>query len=175
MDKLLKISVLVLAVIIFVAFFLPWVNVQSQVVGNVSKFIGGEKQSSLKTISGFQVPILSNGPDGKLMITIIKIFNPAVKDADKKSWLIWGIPGLAVALLILILFLGNNKWVNLGVGLLGVAIFSIAAFKIKTTNMDKVVMNVATSPGLWLTLWGYLIIGVVNLISFSKLQFFKNK
>ena len=175
MSKALRVAMLIFAIIVCVSFFLPWVNVESSVAGSISKLISGTKQASLKTISGFQIPILANGPDAKLMITIIKIFNPAVTDADKKSWLIYGVPGLAAALFVLVLFLGENKWVNLGLGVLGVVIFTVATFKIKTTNLDKLVLNIAIAPGLWILLLSYLGIGVVNLLSFSKLHFAKNK
>lgn len=173
MNKALNIAILIFVIMICISFFLPWVDVASQVVGSVSKLIIGNKQASLKTISGFQVPILANGPDAKLMITIIKLFNPAVTDADKKSWLIWGIPGLAVVLFALAVFLDKNKWANLGMGVLGVLIFAVATFKIMTTNLDKVVLNIAIGPGLWLTLWSYFGIGIISFIKFSKQQFIK--
>ncbi len=171
MDRILKLSIFVFAVVIFIAFFLPWVSVESQVAGKVSKFFSGEEQASLKKISGYEVPILANGKDAKLMISIIKIFNPSVTDADKKSWLIWGVPGLAVVIFLVVMFFGKNKWVNLGLGVLGIAIFAFATFKIKTTNLDKVVLNVNISPGLWIILWMYLGIGLMNLSAFSKLYF----
>jgi len=175
MNKAFKIVMLLLVIIICVSFFLPWVDVQSKVAGNISKFFTNSKQSSLKTISGFQVPILANGPDAKLMIMIVKIFNPAVTDAHKKSWLIWSIPGLAVVLFLLVLFLDKNKWVNLGIGILGVSIFSGVTFKLLTTNMDKTVLNVVIGHGLWILLFAYLGIGIINLLAFCKLNFCKNK
>jgi hypothetical protein len=148
--------------------------VESRIAGGISKFFSGEEKTSLKTISGFQVPILANGPDAKLMISIIKLFNPGVTDADKKSWLIWWIPGLAVALLLLILFLGKNKWVNLGVGVLGTAIFSVATYQLLKTNLDKFIMHVVIAAGLWFILWSYLGIGLVSLFRFSRQMFAKN-
>ncbi|MDD5128251.1 MAG: hypothetical protein PHO40_01175 [Candidatus Omnitrophica bacterium] len=168
MNKTCNLVVLVFAIIICISFFLPWVSIESRIAGGISKFFTGERQSSFKTVSGFQVPILANGPDAKLMISIIKLFNPGVTDADKKSWLIWGIPGLAVALVLLVLSLGKNKWVNLGIGILGVAIFSGATYQIAKTNLDKFVMHVVITAGLWLILWSYLGIGLVSLFRFSR-------
>ena len=173
MNKICNILVLIFAIIICVSFFAPWVRVESPIAGGISKLISGTKQSALKEISGFQVPILANGPDAKFIISIIKLFNPEVTDADKKSWLIWGIPGLAVMLLLASLFLGKNKWVNLGIGILGILIFSVATYKIKTTNLDKLVLNIVIAPGLWLILWSYLAIGLTGLFRFSRQQFIK--
>jgi len=174
MNKICNISVLIFAIIICLSFFTPWVRVESRIAGGISKLVSGTKQSSLKEISGYQVPILANGPDAKFMISIIKLFNSAVTDADKKSWLIWGIPGLAVMLFLTSLFLGKNKWVNLGMGILGIAIFSVATYKIKTTDLDKFILNIAIAPGLWLILWSYLAIGLTGLFRFSRQQFIKN-
>jgi hypothetical protein len=173
MNRTCNIAVLVFAAVICASFFLPWVSVNSRVAGGVTRLFRGRTDSSLKKISGAQVPVLANGPDAKLMIGIIKLFNPAVTDADKKSWLIWAIPGLSVLLALLACFLGDHKWVNLGMGLLGAAIFSVAASKLLTTNLDKFFMNVVIMPGLWLVLWSYLGIGLVSLFRFGRQQLHK--
>jgi len=173
-NKTCNLAVLVFAVMICVSFFLPWLSMESRIAGGISKLLTGEKQASLKTVSGFQVPILANGPDAKLMISIIKLFNPGVSGADKKSWLIWGIPGSAVGLVLLVLFLGKNKWVNLGIGVSAVAVFSVATYQISKTNLDKFVMRIVISAGLWLILWSYLGIGLVSLFRFIRQQLAKN-
>lgn len=59
------------------------------------------------------MPILANGSESRFMISIMKIFNPGIKDADKKSFLIWGVPLFAVVLFLIGRYLGKNKWVNL--------------------------------------------------------------
>jgi hypothetical protein len=106
---------------------------------------------------------------------MVRIFKPGVKDADKKSFLIWGVPGLAVIILLMSYFLGKNKWVNLAYGLLGVLIFVVAVYKIKTTDLDKLVLNIAIGPGLWLTLYGYLGMGLAGLSAFSQSLLKKSK
>lgn len=168
MDKVCKIGLLMLSVFIFISFFLPWVGVESVVTGGISKILGKEAKP-LTTISGFKVPIMANGSESKLMITIIKLFNPGVKDADKKSYLIWLVPGLSLIMLGVIWFLARNKWANLSVGIFGVAIFAGAAFKILTTNLDKAVVKVDIMYGMWLTLVGYLFIGVLCFVNFVLL------
>ena len=173
MEKKNNFIILILAIVIFVAFFLPWVSVESEAVGQFSKLITGEKQASVMKISAFRVPIMANGPDARLMISIIEIFNPNITNADKKSYLIWSIPLLAVILRLLNYFFAKNKWLNFVFALIGILIFAVATYKIKTTDLNKVVINVKTAAGLWLTLWGYLGIGLVSLITFAKLAFAK--
>ena len=169
MNKLYVFLMLLFTALIAVAFFLPWASVDSQAVGKISKFISGKEQVVIQTISGFKVPILANSSDARLMISIIKLFNPGITDADKKSYLIWGVPGLAVIILLVSLFLGKNKWVNLAYGLIGILIFAVAVYKIKTTDLDKIILNVNIESGLWLTFWGYLGIGLLGFLRFAQL------
>ena len=163
-----KLINVVLVAVIFIAFFLPWVHVGSPMVGVVSKFLTGKHQAEITNISGFDVPILANGPDSRLMISIIKIFNPTVTDADKKSWLIWGVPIFAIAIFLLSLFLGKNKWFCLAVAAIGILIFLVGVYKIKTTDLDKLVLNVKMGTGIWLTLYGYLGLGITAAVGFVK-------
>jgi hypothetical protein len=169
MVRLSNVIILVFTILIIVAFFMPWVNVASEQVGMVSKILTGKEQGVIDSISAFKVPVLANSPDARFMISVIKIFNPVIEDADKKSFLIWGIPFFAVVIFIVSYFLGKNRWVNLIIGLIGVLIFLAAVYKIKTTDLDKLVLKVVIGPGLWLTLWSYLLMGISGLMAFVQL------
>ena len=167
MKKESLISV-VLVVVIFISFFLPWVNVESQMVGTVAKVLTGKRQTAIASISGFAVPGLANGPDARLMLSIIKIFNPGVTDADKKSWLIWGVPLFAIAIFLLGLFIADNRWFNLAVAAIGILIFIVGVYKINTTDLNKLVLNAKIGLGVWLTLYGYLGLGLTGAVNFFK-------
>ncbi|MCM8784470.1 MAG: hypothetical protein NC818_06880 [Candidatus Omnitrophica bacterium] len=160
--------ILVITVLIFIAFFLPWVHVESKMVGGITKVLTGKRQTEISNISGFSVPLLTNSSDARLAISVIKIFNPKVTNADKKSWLIWGVPLLAIIIFLLSLFLGVNRWFNLILAITGIIIFVFGAYELKTTDLDKLVLNARIGVGLWLTLWGYLGLGVVGGVNFFK-------
>ncbi|MBF0619212.1 MAG: hypothetical protein HQL19_03485 [Candidatus Omnitrophica bacterium] len=149
--------------LVVLAFFLPWVEVQSSAVGAISKLLTGKRQATLDTISGFQVPIMANGPDARFMVDIITIFNPGIKNADKKSWLIWVDPLFAVLLGVFYVRFWNKKWFQVLVGAVGVCIFAVGVFYIARTDLNKLIINVKIASGLWLTLVGYLGIGVVAM------------
>jgi hypothetical protein len=164
-----------LAGLIVISFFLPWVSVDAgiagKLTGKLSKIIEIKEQKiELYSISGFKVPILANSKESKLMITIIKIFEPNITNADKKSFLIWIIPILAVAMFFAGDIFKDNKWVFLGIGLLGIVIFLGATMKIMTTDLDKAVMKVNIGYGFWLVLIGYLGLGIMGVIEFLGLQ-----
>lgn len=165
-----KSLMLILVIVIVVAFFLPWVSVESAAVGKVSKLLTGKTQATIGSVSGFQMPILANSEESRLMITIIKIFQPDITNADKKSFLIWIVPLLA----IIIFWVGNapktNQWIRLAFGVIGILIFVGATFKIITTDLDKMIIKVNIGYGLWLILFGYLGIGVLQIGEFLKLR-----
>ena len=169
MDKTIKPVIAILAAVIFVSFFLPWVSVQSAAAGKVTEMLTGKRQDKIDAISAYSVPVMANSDESRLMISIIKIFNPKIQNADKKSYLIWSVPILAIIILILNLVIGGNKWLHLAVGIIGVVIFVFAVYKIKTTDLDKLVLQVTMGPGLWLTLWSYLGIGAVSILNFVQL------
>ena len=166
MQKKGKLLLGIFTGVIVIAFFLPWIEIQSGAVGLVSKVVTGKRKATIEAVSGFRVPIMANGPDARFMIDVIKIFNPNIKDADKKSWLIWGVPILAVFLWRLFLVWGEEKWFLLGLGIVGVSIFAVGAYDIATTNLNKVVLSVKISVGLWLTLVGYLAMGLTGFVFF---------
>jgi hypothetical protein len=164
-----KTVLLVLVALIVVSFFMPWISVKSEAVGGITKVLTGKKQSQMASISAFQVPVLANSEESRFMISVIKIFSPNIKDADKKSFLIWVVPSLAVLILAVKSILKNNKWADLTIGIIGCVIFSVAFFKIQTTDLDKLVLKVVIAYGLWITLLAYLGIGLLSLGSFLKL------
>lgn len=167
MKNAQKYVVLTLAAVIFISFFLPWMRVESEQVGFFSKILTGKKQTKVASISGFDVPIMANDQDARLMISIIKIFKPNIKDADKKSYLIWSVPILAVIIALIYFFYGKNKWINLGLGIIGCIIFIAATYKLKTTDLDKMVLKITIAPWLWIILWSYLFMGLIGCYKFA--------
>lgn len=157
-------------VVIAVSFFLPWVSAESQVVGEVTKLLTGKKQTTIDSISGFKIPVLANSEESRFMISIIKIFQPKIKDADRQSFLVWAAPLLAVFIFLINDALKGNKWIKLVFGVIGIAIFAFAAYKITVTDLDKVVLKINIGYGLWLTLFGYLGIGILQMADFIQLN-----
>jgi len=169
MDKIFKVLVFIFVGMIILGFFLPWVNVGSKQVGYISKILTGKQQQTIDSISGFKIPILANSTESRLLISVVKIFNPEIDNVEKKSFLVWLIPISGLAILALSLFLGNNKWVNLSLGIIGTLIFFGVVYKLKTTDLDKIVLQVKISTGLWFILWAYLGVGLISIAKFIKL------
>lgn len=186
MAKLLYVlAMLIFALIVVWAFFQPWVrigtldnaDIEIPDIGiakahipkirfaKIPRVIIDQEEVFGRSISGYDIPVLANRPDGRSMISIIKIFKPQLTDADKKSYLVWGLPGLAAVIFLLSLIFARNKWVNLIIGFIGVAIFVIAAYKITTADLNKFMITIHIGPGLWFTLSGYLGMGAASLMN----------
>jgi hypothetical protein len=164
MKAALKSLSMICALVVFFAFFIPWVSIESPVVGGITKVITGKRQAALDTISGFKVPIMANSDESRFMITVIEIFNPGIKDADKKSWLIWGVPLFALALAAAGFVWPDNRALLWAIAGIGVLVFAGGTFKILTTDLNKLVLKARIDIGVWLTLVGYLGIGVSALV-----------
>jgi len=169
MHKMLKGLGLFFVILICVGFFLPWVKVESKQIGSLTKLIVGKEQKNMAAISGFQVPIMANSSESRLILTIAKIFKPGVKDVDKKSFLVYGVPVLGIMIFLLSVFFRQNKWINMALGILGLLIFSVAVFKIKTTDLEKAILQVRIGFGMWLILYSYLGLGALGLGRFVEI------
>jgi len=174
MAKILyALAMLVFAVMIVLAFFQPWVETDTLRASKISQIIIGKQEVFGRSISGYDIPVLANGPDSRLIISIIKIFKPQITNADKKSYLVWGVPGLAVLLFLLSLILAKNKLVNLAIGIIGVAIFAVAAYKVTAADLDRLAVVIRIGSGLWMTLWGYLGMGAAAFLRVLELSLAK--
>jgi len=162
-----KVLMLPLVILICVAFFLPWVSVDSPAIGGITKILTGKKQATIDAISAYDVPVLANSDESRFMMSVIKIFQPNIENADKKSYLIWAVPLLAIIIFLLsCVLLPGNRWLSLIFGIIGIAIFAFGYYKITTTDLDKLVLTITIGIGVWLTLWGYLGIGLVHVLDF---------
>ena len=175
MGNIYKILILILVAVIVVGFFLPWINVESKQMGTFTKLLTGKQQKTLHYISGLDIPVLANSDESRLIVTIAQIFNPDIQDVDKKSFLVLAVPILALIILLLAWFQGKNLWVSLMIGIVGCAVFSFALYKIKTTDLEKAILQIKIGLGLWAILYSYLAIGVVSIANFVKLTVDRGK
>jgi len=168
MDKGLRAVLLLLVSAVVIAFFLPWVEVESQHVGAVSKILTGKKQAAIDSISGFEAPLRANSDEARLAVSVIGIFAPDTQDADKKSFLVFLIPGIAIGIYYLCKNYGKSPFLHLLLCVVALTIFGAGLYKILTTDMDKLILNVKIGSGLWITLAAYLGIGIVEALAFLE-------
>ncbi len=161
---------MLLAAMIVIAFFLPWISVEAKTVGDISGFLTGKRQDVIDSISGFSVPLLANSEESRFMISVIKIFNPQIRDADKKSYLLWCVPLIAVLIALAGKVFRRAKIIRLFLGIVSIAIVCAVTYKLLSTDLDKFVLKVNIVYGLWMTLFGFFTIGALEIASFLALQ-----
>ena len=174
-DKVYKFLMVVLAGAVIAGFFLPWITVESKPVGSLMKILTGQHQETVQGISGFRIPIFANREESHIIITIATLFKPGIENVDKKSYLVWAVPVLAFIILVLALHNDRSELLNFLFAVIGLVIFAYSFYKLQTTNLDKLLFEVKPGLGGWLTLGGYLSIGVLGFLQFVILAAGKSK
>ena len=169
MEKNLNAAISVLCIVVIVSLFLPWVNASSKQVGLITKALTGKRQEGVARITGVQIPIMANREEARLIASIAQVFSPGIQNVDKKSFLVLSIPLLALAFMILNIAYGKKRWTNILFCAIGITIFASALFKIITTDLDKIVLQIKIGIGMWLILYSYLAIGVIGALRLAGL------
>lgn len=176
MNKTYPIIISVLVIVVVIAFFMPWIKVESQALGFFSKLFGNKKEAQVESISGFRMPIIANSEESRTIIEIMKTYDPNVKEPSKKIYLVWLFPTLALMILLLSLAFPRNNWAHLACGIIAVLVFGFGLYKIKNADLNRLqFMTFSFGPGIWLTLWGYLAICVASLLRFATLSIKRNQ
>ena len=168
-DGKYKFLIVLLAGAVIAAFFLPWIKVESKPLGIVTELLTGKYQATVETISGFKIPILANSEESRVIDNIARILKPDIQEVDKKSYLVWLVPILALIILVMALRYGTNELLNLLFAVVGCAIFAYSLHKLQTTDLDKLLFQVKLGSGGWLTLLAYLGIGILGFARFITL------
>lgn len=162
--------IFILAVIINVSFFLPWLSIESKPIGSISKLLTGKSQTHIDTLNGFKIPIRANSSDARFMISVVKIFHPGMKNIPKNSFYIWLLPLIAVISFGASYFFRRTRLVALLIAIAGFSIFSIGFYKITHTDLERLILTVRIGSGLWLTLYAYLAMGIIGASRFIQLS-----
>ncbi len=105
-------------------------------------------------ISGFQIPLLANRRNVKVVANLAKIFTKKDEQAGLKSWAVYLVPVLAVLFAWLISAYGKKKPVAIAVTVLSISIAGCGFYKLLTTN-TRASFAIDIGIGLWLSLSVY--------------------
>lgn len=146
-------------------FFLPWIKVHSVPAAAFKRLCGGRQSAAIITTSGAGVPEMANGSCAKTMIQVLGRFFGSVENVDKKSYLVWILPILAIMVAAASIAWKGRWIVSVLLGLLCIAIAVGGTFKIVTTDLDGALFRVQICFSLWGILLAYGVAGAVHLIS----------
>jgi len=162
-SQLIKPITILGAAVPVICFFLPWASVELKPVNFLNKLFNRHAKTEIVRISGFDIPCMANRESSKEVQSVVKVFVSDAENADKKSYLVWFVPIMAIILACLTRPAAKNTTLAICVGVAGVVIFLAATIKILVTRIDNMAMTVHISPAFWLTLLAYLALGILNI------------
>ena len=125
--------------------------------------IAGELLPDLSTIptsvSGLEIPQLVNRQDAKVAMAFAEMFT-GQRDLGAKSYAVYLLPGLALLGGALVTLAGRMRLVCVGIGGMCLAIAGVGFWKLLTIKTGTLLVAITIGPGLWLSLWAYVGLGL---------------
>ena len=168
-----------------IGFFLPWAKLEliketqlekqfaSSARRALAKSFGASKPSrpkqakSLPTIptrvSGFQIPILANRKNVKVITDLTALFTKKKEEVGLKSYAVYLVPGTALLVGMLLTVWGASRPVVIGAGVLCAAVAGTGFWTILTTDLKS--MSLRIEWGLWISLLAYVGLAFAALVS----------
>ena len=129
--------------------------------------IAGELLPDLSTIptsvSGLEIPRLVNRQDAKVAIAFAEMFT-GQRDLGAKSYAVYLVPALALVCGALVTLASGLRVVCGGIGGACLAIAGLGCWKLLTTKSDTLLVAITLGPGLWLSLWAYVGLGICAIL-----------
>ncbi|MCX5678123.1 MAG: hypothetical protein NTY76_03335 [Candidatus Omnitrophica bacterium] len=184
-------SIVACAAIIIVSFFMPWARASvnaTKVAKNLADSASGKLQNTSfagkfvkefdkatnaignlgdievkTTVSGYDIPTLINKKSSNIAIQLAQILFKDAKDLDKKSMLVYLLPLFAIVCIILAVIGFKYKVSAIATALIGGAIGIGGLYKLMSTDLSKLPVQIAIENGLWQTMYGYLLICILSI------------
>jgi len=184
-------SIIVCAIIIIVSFFMPWARATvsaTKVAKNLAdsassklqntsfggKFVQGLKQATnaigdlgdikvKTTVSGYDIPTMTSKKSSHVAIQLAQILFKDAKDLDKKSMLVYLLPLFAIVCIVLAAIGLRYKVSVIAAAVIGGAIGIGGLYKLISTDLSSLPVQISIEGGLWLTMYGYLLIFILSI------------
>jgi len=189
MKKMIMASLVgICAVAIVISFFMPWAKASTSATrvakgvkqsmdgtsfgAKIGKYfdvatqaISGMGDINVNTIvSGYDMPAMVHKKSSHVAVALAMVYVKDASNLDTKVLLIYLVPLFALACIALALLgLKNILFVAI-MGLVSGIISIVGFFKIATTDMSSMVVQISIEKGLWLTLWAYLVIFAISIV-----------
>lgn len=184
-------SIIVCALLIIVSFFMPWAKATvnaTKVAKDLSDSASGKLQNTpfagkfLKqfdkatnaigdlgdievktTVSGYDIPTMTHKKSSHVAIQLAQILFKDAKDLDKKSMLVYLLPLFAIACIALAIIGLKYKVSVIAAAIIGGAIGIGGLYKLMSTDLSGLPVQISIENGLWQTMYGYLLICILSI------------
>jgi len=114
-------------------------------------------------VNGPQIPQMANRQDAKIVLALTEMLT-GQQQLGAKSYAVYVLPTLALVCGVLVTLARTHRVLCGLLGLLCVAISATGFWKLLTTQTDTLLVAITIGPGLWLSCWSYLGLGVAAWI-----------
>ncbi|MFQ5952518.1 MAG: hypothetical protein ACE5JK_03830 [Candidatus Omnitrophota bacterium] len=192
MKKVIFAGLIIAAsVVIVIAFFMPWANVDASVTGiskeltkaaegplektpfagkflkkldEVTTAIGEIGDVEIKTtVRGNQIPAMVNNKTSKVAISLAQVFFKDTEGLDKKVYLVYLLPLFGIICASLAVLGLKNKIYVLIATVIGGAISITGLYNLYTMDIPSLVVKISIQKGLWHTMYAYLAICLAGI------------
>lgn len=150
--------------LVVVGFFMPWVEFATSFMQNVSRFLSQADDVTLMSMSGFDIPKFAHSGEVKLVRSFLRLFVGDVEDPANQAYLVWLVPGLSYVLMWLYVWGQNVRRVYWALAAIALGVSGAGFYQLFTLNMDKIVVKLTISYGLWVSLAGIALMGLCGLL-----------
>jgi hypothetical protein len=113
-------------------------------------------------VSGVQIPQLANRQDAQVVLALAEMLT-GQRNLGAKSYWVYLVPALALLCGLVVTLLSRLRLVCLLVGGVCLAVSVLGFWKLLTTNTETLLVAIDIGPGLWLSLWAYVGLGLSAL------------
>ena len=184
-------AIIVCALIIIVSFFMPWAratvdatklakNVADSASGKLQntsfggKFLQGLNQATnaignlgdievKTTVSGYDIPTMTSKKSSHVAIQLAQLLFKDAKDLDKKSMLVYLLPLFAIVCIVLAVTGLRYKVSVIAAAIIGGVIGIGGLYKLMSTDLSNLPVQISILNGLWQTMYGYLLICILSV------------
>ena len=184
-------GVVVCALIIIASFFMPWAkatvsatkvakNVANSASGKLQntsfggKFVQGLNQATnaignlgdievKTTVSGYDIPTMTSKKSSHVAIQLAQLLFKDAKDLDKMSMLVYLLPLFAIVCIALAVIGLRYKVSVIASAIIGGVIGIGGLYELIATDLSKLPVQITIENGLWLTMYGYLLICILSI------------
>jgi hypothetical protein len=184
-------SIIVCALVIIASFFMPWAKATvsaTKVAKDLANSASGKLQNTSfgekfiqefnlatnalgdlgdikmkTTVSGYDIPIMMNKKSSHVAIQLAQILFKDTKDINKKSMFVYLLPLFAIVCIALAMTGLKYKISVIAAAIIGGAIGIGGLYKLIATDISKLPVQITIENGLWLTMYGYLLICIFSV------------
>ena len=137
--------------------FLQGLNQATNAIGNL-----GDTEVKT-TVSGYDIPTMTSKKSSHVAIQLAQLLFKDAKDLDKKSMLVYLLPLFAIVCIVLAVIGLRYKASVIAAAIIGGVIGIGGLYELIATDLSNLPVQISIENGLWLTMYGYLLICILSV------------